>query len=90
MSNLEKEFKEFIDTDDAYIMVIFNIAQELVQEKEGKEAQALNMIVGSSFALLNAIQNYKEIKNGKSIEHSSRTSDSKDGSRLSGSKSILS
>lgn len=83
MSNeLEKEFKEIIQ-EDGLILVIFNMAQELVQikEPETKEAQALNIITGSAFALLYAIKNYKEIKNGKSISNRSRITHSKDGSR---------
>ena len=80
--SLEAEFLEFIE-DDAFALVVFNMAQDLVQESKDKEAQALNMIVGSSFALYHAIQNYKEIKNGKSIKHGSRTANSKNGSRLS-------
>lgn len=64
-SELEKEFQELIKEDDALISIIFNLAQELVQEQDPnlKEVQALNIIVGSSFALLHAINNYKEIKN---------------------------
>ena len=60
--------------DDGLILAIFSEAQELVQENENeKEMQALNMIVGSSFALFHAIQHYKEIKNGKSIKYRRRT-----------------
>lgn len=80
--SLEAEFLEFIE-DDAFALVVFNMAQDLVQESKEKEAQALNMVVGSSFALYHAIQNYKEIKNGKSIKHGSRITNSKNGSRLS-------
>lgn len=79
---LETDFHEILE-DDSMILVIFNMAQELVQESTGKNAQALNMIVGSSFALYHAIQNYKEIKNGKSVGNRRRTADSKDRSRLS-------
>ena len=65
MSNeLETEFSELIDDDDAFVLLVFNMSQELVQEKSGKEAEALNMIVGSSFALYHAINHYKEVKNG--------------------------
>lgn len=90
--DLSKELDEILDTDMcAALMIMFNMAQDLVQEKEGKEAQALNILVGSSFALMHAIDNYKEIKkNGKSIKHSSRTSNSENGSRSGGSKSLLS
>lgn len=72
MSNLEKDFNEVIE-DEGQVMIIFSIAQELVQNKdpELKETQALNIIVGNSFALLHAIRNYKEIKNGKSIGYCS-------------------
>lgn len=76
MDELEAEFKEAI-SEDGLILVIFNMAQELVQEKSGKEAQALNIVVGSSFALLHAIQNYREVKeNGKSINNRSRIKNS--------------
>lgn len=62
-NKLEKEFREVLD-DDALILLIFNMAQDLVQikEPESKECQALNIITGSAFALLHAIKNYKEIK----------------------------
>ena len=73
MSKLEKEFQEFIE-DDAFVSVVFSMAQDLVQDPtlEADEAQALNIIVGSSFALVHAINNYKEIKNGKSINYCGR------------------
>lgn len=76
---LEKQFNEYIDGDDSYILVLFNMAQDLVQykQKEPENARALNMIVGSAFALYHALQTYKEIENGKGIKHRSRIKTSK-------------
>jgi hypothetical protein len=68
----DAELQEIIE-DDALISIVFNMAQELVQEQDPrlKEVQALNIIVGSSFALLHAIQNYKEIKNEQNSNYRS-------------------
>jgi hypothetical protein len=66
VEELEKEFIDLLNDDSTGVVsIIFGMSQEIVQEKDGKEAQALNMIVGASFALVHAINNYKEIKNGK-------------------------
>lgn len=81
MTDLKAEFEEVIE--DASPLLIFNMAQDLVQDAEGKEAQALNLIVGSSFALCHALNYYKEVTDGKSVKHSSGTADSENGSRLS-------
>ena len=71
MSELEKEFLEFID-DDGYILILYNMTQDLVQDEQNpKKQQLYNMIVGSSFALYHAIQMYKENTNGKSIKYRS-------------------
>lgn len=67
---LNEQFSEFIE-DEGYLLILYNMAQDLVQDSDGKQAAALNIIVGTSFALLHAIRNYKEIKNGKSIKHRS-------------------
>lgn len=69
---LEAEFQEVI-AEDGQLQVIFSMAQELVQDKdpELKEVQALNIIVGASFALLHAIRNYKEIKDGENVSYGS-------------------
>ena len=81
---LETEFQEIL-SEDGLILLMFNMAQDLVQVKdpESKECQALNIIVGNAFALFHAIKNYKEIKNGKSIRNGGRIANSKNGSRLS-------
>ena len=81
-NELETEFQEVIE-DGGFALLVFNMAQDLVQEKDGKEAQALNMMVGASFALYHAIRYYQEVKNGKSVRNSSRITNSKNGSRLS-------
>ena len=61
---LIKEFDNAIE-NEGQILLIFSMAQDLVQDlHDGKEQQALNIITGASFALLHAIRNYKEIKNG--------------------------
>lgn len=77
---IEKELKELLD-DDSYVLIIFNLAQEIVQTCENqKEAEALNIITGSSFALYHAIQHYKEVKYGKSVSDCSGFTYSKNGS----------
>lgn len=83
-SELEKEFEEAI-SEDALVLMIFSMAQDLVQTKKenAKDLKALNMIVGASFALYHAIEYYKEVKHGKSIKYSSRIANSENGSRLS-------
>lgn len=67
---LDEQFNDLIQ-DEGYLLVMYNMAQDLVQECEDKRATQLNIIVGTSFALLHAIRNYKEINNGKSIKHRS-------------------
>lgn len=82
----EKELEKELDNvlaESGIVTLIFSMTQDLLQTKKGKEEQALNIIMGSSFALLNAINNYKEIKNGKSKYNRIRTADCEDGSRFS-------
>ena len=84
MKQLKAEFNELVEDNDALVLVLFNMAQDLVQDVEDtKEAEALNIITGSAFALYHALQHYKEVKNGKSVKNSSRFADSENGSRLS-------
>lgn len=72
MNKIEKDFEEILE-EDGMIQVIFEISQELVQDIDqiSEESRILNIIVGSSFSLWQAIQRYKEIKNGKSIGYRS-------------------
>lgn len=72
MNKIEKDFEEILE-EDGMIQVIFQISQELVQDTDqiSEESRILNIIVGSSFSLWQAIQRYKEIKNGKSIDYRS-------------------
>ena len=69
----QQDFDRYLNEDEGLVTIIFDMAQTLVQDAEpdSKETQALNIIVGSSFALLHAIKNYKEIRNGEDINHRS-------------------
>lgn len=69
----QRDFDRYLNEDEGLVSIIFDMAQTLVQdaEPENKETQALNIIVGSSFALLHAIKNYKEIRNGENIDYRS-------------------
>ena len=72
--DLKTEFNDLLK-NDGYILILYNVAQQLSDEcKDDKQLMALNMITGNAFSLYNALQHYKEIKNGKSISNSSRTS----------------
>ena len=81
MERLEEIQKEFdaVLKEDGIIWLMFEMSQEL-QELPGTkeyEGQALGIIMGSAFSLLNAINIYKEIrKNGKSIKHGIRIKNS--------------
>lgn len=73
MKDEEKLLAELIN-DETEVLMIFNLSQELVQTCENKdEAQALNIMTGSSFALLHAIKRYKEVKDGKGFSDRART-----------------
>lgn len=84
ISELEKDLNECIE-EIGIVIAMYSVSQELVRVKnpDSEETRLLNIIVGTSFALFQAAQRYKEIKNGKSIKHRSGIKNSKNGSRLS-------
>lgn len=78
LEDVQEEFDALLK-EDGIILLMFEMSQELQELPETKdsEKQMLSIIMGNSFALLNAINIYKEIrKNGKSVKHGIRIKNS--------------